>query len=130
MAPGGATAEHPRVLAGGVRPARARGSRARAASTGAPAVALSYLLLALPILVALRAWRGNSYWEYSDGVYALTARMLLDGSSLYTEVLAAQPPPLFYAGATVLAAGDSIEALRAALVLPLAVTGLLVALAV
>jgi len=130
MASGGATAEHPRVLAGGTRAARTREPRTRAAPTGAPVVALGYLLSALPLLVALRAWRGNSYWEYSDGVYALTARMLLDGSSLYTEVLAAQPPPLFYAGATVLAAGDSIEVLRAALIVPLGITGLLVALAV
>lgn len=130
MASGGATAEHPRVLAGGVRPARGRESRARAATIGAPAVALGYLLAALPVIVALRTWRGTSYWEYSDGVYALTARMLLEGSSLYTEILAAQPPPLFYAAAAVLAAGDSIEALRAALVVPLVVTGLLVALAV
>jgi hypothetical protein len=116
-------------------PAPARlGSRSPRLRIGAGAdaagVVARYAVLAVPLVLGLLAWRGPSYWEYSEGVYALTARMLLGGAKLYSEVVAAQPPLLFHAGAGVLAVHDSLEALRAALALPLLVTGLLVALAV
>ena len=104
--------------------------RAAAAGAGAGGVALRFAIAAVPLVAALAAWRGVSYWEYSEGAYALTARMLLDGSTLYGDVVAAQPPLLFYLAAAVLAVDDSLEALRAALTLPLLATGLLVALAV
>ena len=103
--------------------------RARTQS-GFLGVAGRFALVAIPVVAALLAWRGVSYWEYSEGAYALTARMLLNGSSLYGDVAAAQPPLLFYAAAGVLAVNDSLEALRAALTLPLFATGLLVTLAV
>lgn len=50
--------------------------------------------LGLAILVALGVWQGQGYWEYSDGVYSLTARLILEGRELYREVAGAQPPTL------------------------------------
>jgi hypothetical protein len=130
MAPAIAAADASPAFGGGRGSARFARSSTRILGNGPLAVVAAYVLIALPLAVALRAWRGTSYWEFSEGVYALSARMLLDGSSLYTEILAAQPPPLFYAAAAVLAADDSIDALRAALMLPGLATGLLVALAI
>lgn len=60
-------------------------------------------------------WQGDAYWEYSDGVYALTARLLVDGHGLYDDVAAAQPPPVYLLGALALTVSDSLTALRAAL---------------
>src|SRR3979490_2617931 len=74
-----------------------------------------FLLGAIAVLVALRTWQGDAYWSYSDGVYALTARLVLHGHDLYREVAAAQPPPVFYAGALLLAVHDSLDALRVGL---------------
>jgi hypothetical protein len=71
-----------------------------------------FLLGGIALLVALRVWQGDAYWSYSDGVYALTGRLVLHGHDLYREVAAAQPPPVFYAGAVVLAVSDSLDALR------------------
>ncbi|HEV7459519.1 MAG TPA: hypothetical protein VGN78_03200 [Solirubrobacteraceae bacterium] len=71
-----------------------------------------FLLGGIALLAALRVWQGDAYWSYSDGVYALTARLVLHGHDLYREVAAAQPPPVFYAGAVVLAVSDSLDALR------------------
>jgi len=71
-----------------------------------------FLLGGIALLVALRVWQGDAYWSYSDGVYALTARLVLHGHDLYREVAAAQPPPVFYAGVVVLAVSDSLDALR------------------
>src|SRR5829696_526117 len=113
-----------------VSPSRPLPAAAAGAGAGAGDVALRFAIVAVPLVAPLAAWRGASYWEYSEGAYALTARMLLDGSTLYGDVVAAQPPLLFYLAAAVLAVDDSLEALRAALTLPLLATGLLVALAV
>jgi hypothetical protein len=55
--------------------------------------------------------------EYSDGVYAASARLVLDGLEPYRDFAAAQPPGVFYAGAGLLALGDSVSALRGALAL-------------
>src|ERR1700716_3185089 len=71
-----------------------------------------FLLGGIALLVALRVWQGDAYWSYSDGAYALTGRLVLHGPALYREVAAAQPPPVFYAGAVVLAVSDSLDALR------------------
>jgi len=68
----------------------------------------------LAALAALHEWRGLDYWNYSEGVYAYTARMLLDGFDLYGDVVVAQPPWQFLAGAAVLAIDDSIGFLRLA----------------
>lgn len=83
---------------------------------------------AIALLVLLRVWQGDAYWEYSDGIYALTGRLVLHGSDLYRDVAAAQPPPIYYAGAGILALGDSIAGLRAGLSVVALVTSLLVLL--
>ena len=41
--------------------------------------AATFLLASAALLVALRVWQGDAYWGYSDGVYALSARLLLRG---------------------------------------------------
>lgn len=70
---------------------------------------------AIALLVLLRLWQGDAYWEYSDGVYALTGRLVLHGADLYRDVAAAQPPPIYLAGAGILALGDGVGTLRAVL---------------
>ena len=85
-----------------------------------------FLLAGAALLVALRAWQGDAYWSYSDGVYALSARLLLHGHDLYRELAAAQPPPMFYAGALLLAIRDSLDALRIGLGIVDLATGALV----
>jgi hypothetical protein len=85
-----------------------------------------FLLGGIALLVALRAWQGDAYWSYSDGVYALSARLFLRGHELYRHVAAAQPPPVFLVGALLLAVRDSIDALRVGLSLASFATGALV----
>jgi hypothetical protein len=108
--------------------ARARGVEARDA-LGARTLA-AWALLAGGLLVALRLWQGDAYWEYSDGVYALTGRLVLHGAALYRDVAAAQPPPIYYAGAGILALGDDVGTLRAGLSVVALATSLLVLLCV
>src|ERR687889_1126395 len=67
------------------------------------------------VLVALGLWHGEAFWSTSDGVYALTARELLDGLGLYGDIAAAQPPPVYLVGAALLGLDDSLTALRAGL---------------
>jgi hypothetical protein len=74
-----------------------------------------FLLGGIALLVALRVWQGDAYWSYSDGVYALSARLVLHGHDLYHEIAAAQPPPVFYAGALLLAVHGSLDTLRVGL---------------
>ena len=93
-------------------------------------VLLAWAGLAAITLVALAAWQGQSYWEYSDGVYSLSARRLLDGHALYEDFAAAQPPPLYLLGAAALAISDTPGAIRALMALCEAATSLLVLLAV
>lgn len=94
----------------GRRHGRSAGAAGRGWLTGLAAVAL-----ALGTLVALHLLRGDSYWNPSERVYALTSRLLLqDGDSLYRHVVAAQPPTLFVFGAGALAIHDSIGWLRLA----------------
>src|SRR5438045_9346612 len=85
-----------------------------------------FLLGGIALLVALRIWQGDAYWSYSDGVYALTARLVLHGHALYRDVAAAQPPPVFYAGTLLLAVADSLDALRVGLSVVNLVTAALV----
>ena len=33
-----------------------------------------YAVIGVPLVLGLLAWRGASYWEYSEGVYALDPR--------------------------------------------------------
>ena len=77
------------------------------------ALAAGTLLGAL-VLVVLHAWRGIEYWNYSEGVYALTSRLFLDGHGLYGHTVAAQPPWQFLFGAAALALDDSLTFLRLA----------------
>src|SRR3979411_120604 len=74
-----------------------------------------FLLGGVALPVGLRVWQGDAYWSYSDGVYALSARLVLHGHDLYRDIAAAQPPPVFYAGALLLAVHDSVDALRVGL---------------
>ncbi|HWH11895.1 MAG TPA: hypothetical protein VG165_12260 [Solirubrobacteraceae bacterium] len=75
-------------------------------------VVLGGALLGLIALVALHFVERGSYWDYSEGVYALTAQLWLHGADLYGHVVAAQPPGVFVAGAGLLAVHDSLEWLR------------------
>jgi hypothetical protein len=92
--------------------------------------ALAYAVLGAALLVALAAWEGRAYLEYSDGVYAYTADAIRGAPRLYRDVAAAQPPGIFWLGASVLSLHDSVEALRAAVAGLALVQGGLVALAV
>ena len=86
-----------------------------------------FLLGGIALLAALRVWPGDAYWSYSDGVYALTARLVLHGHDLYREgVAAAQPPPVFLRRRLVLAMRDSLDALRIGLSAADLATGALV----
>jgi hypothetical protein len=75
------------------------------------------LLLGMLEMVLLALWQRNGYWDFSDGVYAATARELLHGARLYHAVAAAQPPPVYLAGALLLAVHDGLAALRYGLAL-------------
>ena len=92
--------------------------------------ALVGLALAAATLTALHSARGLDYWNYSEGVYALTARLLAHGGDVYGDVVAAQPPWQFLAGAGILSVEDSLPFLRGALGLVQVGTGLLAAAAV
>ncbi|ADB51538.1 hypothetical protein [Conexibacter woesei] len=92
---------------------------------GAPAI-VAWAVAAVVLLVALALWQDDGYWEYSDGVYALTARLVADGRDLYGDVAAAQPPPLYLAGALVLSISDTLTALRIAMAAVELVTSALV----
>ncbi|MFL5828128.1 MAG: hypothetical protein ACJ76V_16535 [Thermoleophilaceae bacterium] len=62
--------------------------------------------------MAVHLIRGDSYWNYSEGVYAYTSRVLLHDGGLYRHVVVAQPPAQFLVGALVLAIHDSLGWLR------------------
>ena len=110
----------------GTPPARAPERR----RLSAPAWAGLYVIGASAVVTLLHVWRGDSYWNFSEGVYLATARLVMDGASLYTEVVAAQPPPLFYIGAGLLAISDTLLFVRGALGVTTALTGGLVAVVV
>jgi hypothetical protein len=76
---------------------------------------LAALALAAGVAIVLHLLRGNSYWDYSEGVYLYTSRLLLHGHDLYGDVVAAQPPPLFLLGAGLLGIHDSLGWARAAI---------------
>ena len=58
-------------------------------------------LLALALSVLLEIARGHADWGPSEGVYALTSRLLLDGGDLYGGLVASQPPWTYLFGAAV-----------------------------
>jgi hypothetical protein len=82
-------------------------------------------LLALVLAVLLELARGHADWGPSEGVYALTSRLLLDGGDLYGGLVASQPPWTYLFGAGALAIGDSLDTLRLACGLLQVVTALL-----
>ena len=88
------------------------------------------IVLVAAALTLLAAWQGRSYWEYSDGVYSLSARQVLHGLVPYRDFAAAQPPPVYYLGAAALALDDSPAAIRIAMALCAAATSILVLVAV
>jgi hypothetical protein len=94
-----------------------------------PVVVLALIAGAVE-LALLAAWQRNGYWDFSDGVYAETARALLHGQRLYRDVAAAQPPPVYLFGALLLAVHDGLASLRAGLALIELITMALVATSV
>lgn len=82
-------------------------------------------LLALALSIALQVARGDADWGPSEGVYALTSRLLLHGGDLYGGLVASQPPWTYIFGTGVLAVDDSLGALRFACGLAQVVTALL-----
>lgn len=76
--------------------------------TIATAVAVGVVIFVLGQLMR----GGLSYWNFSEGVYALTSRLFLHGHLLYSDVVVAQPPALFLYGAGVLSLHDSLPFLR------------------
>lgn len=54
----------------------------------------------------------HTYWDYSEGVYALTAHEMLHGGDLYGQIVGAQPPGVFLTGVVLLAIHSSVEWLR------------------
>jgi hypothetical protein len=107
-----------------------REAEAQGASRPQWAWAAAYVLGAILILALEHLWRGQSYWLYSEGVYLATAREVLRGAGLYTEVAAAQPPPFFYLGVGLLSISDSLLFVRAALAATTVASGGLVAVVV
>ena len=92
-----------------------------------------WLLFALGVvglLVLLAAWQRNAYWEYSDGVYAASARELLHGRDLYEQMAGAQPPFVYLVGALLLWFHDGLASIRAGMALLDLATAALVVLAV
>ena len=84
---------------------------------GRPYLILALVLLAVVELVLLAAWQRNGYWEFSDGVYAVSAREFLHGLVPYRDFAAAQPPPVYLVGALSLAVYDGAASLHVGLAL-------------
>jgi hypothetical protein len=81
-------------------------------------------------LVLLAVWQRNAYWEFSDGVYAQSAREFLQGLVPYRDFAAGQPPVVFLVGVVLLAIHDGLASLRAGAALADLVTAGLVGLCV
>ncbi len=82
-------------------------------------------LLACAFAVLLELARGHADWGPSEGVYALSSRLLLHGGDLYGGLVASQPPWVYLFGAVPLAIHDSLDSLRLACGLLQVVAGLL-----
>jgi hypothetical protein len=80
--------------------------------------------------VLLAAWQRNGYWDYSDGVYAQSAREFLHGLVPYRAFAAAQPPAVYVAGVVLLAIHDGLVSVRAGMAAADVATSLLVAVCV
>jgi hypothetical protein len=75
-------------------------------------VAIAAPVLGAAALLAVHFGLLHTYWEYSEGVYALTAHEILHGGDLYGHIVGAQPPGVFVAGVALLAIHDGLEWLR------------------
>jgi hypothetical protein len=82
------------------------------ASGGALPLAIGFGLAVLAMAL-LRLARGDAMWTGGEGIYGLTARLFLHGGDLYGDLVAAQPPNHFLAGAGILGIHDSLDGLRA-----------------
>lgn len=71
------------------------------------------LLLGVATLLAVHLLLLHTYWNYSEGVYALTAQQMLHGGDLYGRIVGAQPPGVFLVGVGLLAIHDSLEPVAA-----------------
>jgi hypothetical protein len=91
---------------------------------------LAWACGAIALLVALALWQGHGFFDYSDGVYSLSAREVLEGHRLYRDFAGAQPPTLYYLGAGALAVHDTPGAVRIAMAACEAALSLLVLIAV
>jgi hypothetical protein len=69
-------------------------------------------VLGVAALVAVHLLLLHTYWDYSEGVYALTSNLLLHGGDLYGDIVGAQPPGVFVAGMAILGIHSSLEWLR------------------
>jgi hypothetical protein len=81
-------------------------------------------------LLLLAVWQRNGYWEFSDGVYAQSAREFLHGLVPYRDFAAGQPPLVFLVGVVLLAIHDGLTSLRVGAALADLVTAGLVGLCV
>jgi hypothetical protein len=54
----------------------------------------------------------HTYWDYSEGVYAMTSHLMIHGGDLYGHILGAQPPVVYLVGSGLLLIHDSLEWLR------------------
>lgn len=61
----------------------------------------------------LALWQRNGYWDFSDGVYAQSAREFLHGQVPYRDFAAAQPPAVYLVGVVLLAVHDGLLTVRA-----------------
>lgn len=78
----------------------------------------------------LALWQRNGYWDFSDGVYAQSARELLHGLTPYRDFAAAQPPAVYLVGVVLLAVHDGLVTVRAGAGLADLLTAALVGLCV
>lgn len=81
-------------------------------------------------LVLLAVWQRNAYWEFSDGVYAQSARELVQGLAPYRDFAAAQPPAVYLVGAVLLEVHDGLASLRAGMAVADLVSAVLVCVCV
>jgi hypothetical protein len=77
------------------------------------------------LLALLFLWERGNYVNYAEGVYLESSRMIVHGAVPYRDFVAAHPPLLFYTGALILRAWDSIDGVRVLLsIVSLATAGL------
>jgi hypothetical protein len=81
-------------------------------------------------LLAVHLLLLGTYWDYSEGVYALSSNLVLHGGDLYGRIVGAQPPGVFVAGTILLAVHDGVEWLRFGVALFQLAAGLIAAVTV